>query len=399
MSDAGSAALNYPEDVAELGTRFRIFPQPSFIPGYEEPEIVWISTPPTHIQPGPADPRMYVVDPIGSKEPYEFPYLPPFKGALHAPAEADADGHFDHLDSGSRQFLAAHSYACVRRTLDIFEGYAGRVIPWFFEPTYDRLEIVPLLLWDNAQSGYGYLEMGEDGSLGKIHPFALNFDAISHEIGHLILFGTLGVPERTAPSREFFGYHEAVADYISLIGLLHFDTVLDRVLRRTRGNLLLLNELDRFAELSHEKQIRSFNHALKLRDVGMEVHDHSKPFAGALFDMLIELYQWLLYERGLSELNPRDFRDLRRELPQAEFDRMLSISSSEYALKHFAVKAALADARDIVGRILVDSWSRMDVDAGTFYNAAGALIEASEEIPDRGFAKQVFDVFAWREIV
>ena len=73
----------------------------------------------------------------------------------------------------------------------------------------------------------------------------------------------MGVP-RTEPPHEYFAYHEAVADFIALIGLLHFDTALDLLLRRTRGNLLVPNELDRFAELSDEKQVRLFNHSLKL---------------------------------------------------------------------------------------------------------------------------------------
>ena len=53
-----AAALWQPEalpEVSRLGTRFLVFPQPPFIPGYERPEIVWVSTPPDRIGPGPAD--------------------------------------------------------------------------------------------------------------------------------------------------------------------------------------------------------------------------------------------------------------------------------------------------------------------------------------------------------
>ena len=162
--------------VSRLGTRFLVFPQPPFIPGYERPETIWVSTPPDRIGPGPADRRMYVVSPLTEKQPYQFPYLPPYAGALQAPATAGPDGHFDTIPIGTPEFEAAHVYACVRRVLDICESYLGREIPWFFEPTYDRLEIVPRLRWDNAQSGYGFLEMGEDLARGEPQPFALNFD-------------------------------------------------------------------------------------------------------------------------------------------------------------------------------------------------------------------------------
>ena len=263
-----AAALWQPEALPEtsrLGTRFLVFPQPPFIPGYERPEIVRVSTSPDRMEPGPADRRMYVVDPLEPKAPYQFPYLPPFAGRFHPPVEPGPGGHFDHFHPGSREFQAAHVYACTRRVLDICESYFGQEIPWFFAPTYERLEIVPRLSWGNAQSGYGFLEMGEDDARAEIQPFGLNFDAVAHETGHLVLFGIMGLPDASPPD-QFFAYHEAVADFVALIGFLHFDTGLDLLLRRTRGNLLVMNELDRFAELSDEKQVRMFSHSLKLSE-------------------------------------------------------------------------------------------------------------------------------------
>jgi hypothetical protein len=383
---------------AGLGTRFLVFPQPSFIPGYERPEIIRISTPPNRIGPGPADRRMYVVDPLAEKEPYEFPYLPPYSGGLNPPAEAGPDGHFDHLDVTSREFQAAHVFACVRRVLDICESYLGREIPWFFEPTYNRLEIVPRLRWDNAQSGFGFLEMGEDEARGEPQPFALNFDAVAHEIAHVIIYGVMGLPGREPP-HEYFGYHEAVADFVALIGLLHFDTALDLLLRRTRGNLLIANELDRFAELSDEKQVRLFSHSLRMSDVGREVHDLSKPFAGGLFDILVEIYQVLLFERGLSDLDPRTFRDLRSELTEEELEEQLSLSMRDYETRHFAVRSALAEARDLIGEILVRSWAHLDPAQLDFHEAAEAMIVAAESGRAAPFAYTIYDNFMWREIL
>ena len=243
--------------------------------------------------------------------------------------------------------------------LDICESYLGREIPWFFEPTYDRLEIVPRLRWDNAQSGYGFLEMGEDEARGEPQPFALNFDAVAHEIGHLIIFGVMGVP-RAEPPHEYFAYHEAVADFIALIGLLHFDTALDLLLRRTRGNLLIANELDRFGELSDEKQVRLFSHSLRMSDVSAEVHDLSKPFAGALFDMLVEIYQVLLFERGLSDLDPRDFRDLSSELSEEELEEQLSRLARRQRDASFRGEVGAGEARDLVGEMLVRSWDELE---------------------------------------
>jgi hypothetical protein len=391
QSELGSTA-------SRLGTRFLVFPQPPFIPGYERPETIRVLTPPSQIGPGPADRRMYVVNPLIEKQPYEFPYLPPYAGALRPPAEAGPDGHFDNIPIGTPEFEAAHVYACVRRVLDICESYLGREIPWFFQPTHERLEIVPRLRWDNAQSGYGFLELGADETRSEPQPFALNFDAVAHETGHLIIFGVMGVPQLDPP-HEYFAYHEAVADFIALIGLLHFDTALDLLLQRTRGNLLIANELDRFAELSDEKQVRLFSHSLRMSDVSAQVHDLSKPFAGALFDILVEIYQVLLFERGLSDLDPRNFRDFRNELSEEEMEEQLSASLGDNEVRLFALKSALQEARDLLGEILVRSWDELEPHALDYRAAAEAMIAAAETGRANRFVGSVVDNFAWREIL
>ena len=191
------------------------------------------------------------------KQPYEYPYLPPFVGDVFPPAEAGFDGHFDHLSLQSRQFLAAHAFASVSRVLDVWESYLGKPIVWYFAETYERLEIIPWVEWENAQSGYGYLELGrERGADGRGHPYALNFDVIAHEMGHAILFSLFGVPTEGLQDGDFGPFHEANADLISLLSFLHFDSGVDRLLRHCQANLLVLNELNRIAELTGDRQIR-----------------------------------------------------------------------------------------------------------------------------------------------
>ncbi len=383
-----------------LGTRFLVFAQPPYVQGYEKPELVWLSPGAGQILAGPADKYMYVADPVEPKQPYAYPVLPPYPGALRPPAEPGPDGHFDHIGPDSPLFLATHSFACARRVLDICENYVGREISWFFEPTLARLEIVPHIVdWDNSQSGFGFLELGE-GEPGKDTTcFALNFDAIAHEMGHLVLLSELGILQGDGAGTEFFSYHEAIADFISLIGLLHFDTALDRILRRTAGDLLVNNELDRFAELSDEKQVRNFNNSLRLSDVSDDVHDHSKPFAGCLFDCMVEIYQRLLFERGLSDIDPRRYSNLRQQMAPDLIEASLQASKSSYELKHFASKAALQEARDIIGECVVRSWAYLEPDNLTFEMAAEAMLATAEQGRARPYLTQMEDCMRWREIL
>ena len=52
-----------------------------------------------------------------------------------------------------------------------------------------------------------------------------------------------------------------------MIAVLHFDSVVDGLLRSTRGNLYLPNELNRIGELSDTEQIRVASHSLTMADV------------------------------------------------------------------------------------------------------------------------------------
>jgi hypothetical protein len=377
-----------------LGTRFLIFPQVPLVSGYEKPEIVWISTPPDRLRAGPEDDRIYVRDPLLDKLPYEFPELPPFVGEIYAPAHAGPDGHFDWLDPRSRQFRAAHAYASVRRVLDIWESYLGRRIEWHFADTYERLEIIPWLDWDNAQSGYGYLELGQDlGPDGRRYPYALNFDVIAHEIGHAILFSLMGIPQDAMAGGDFAPFHEASADLISLLSFLHFDSGMDRLLRHCAGNLLVLNELNRIAELAGDRQIRLASNARRLSEVAGEVHDRSRPFTGAIFDVMVEDFHARLVAEGLADerLLGLPIRDAGADL----LSRVSDLTASAFRARPFLFKAALADARDAVALALAGAWPALDAGGITFADAAAAIVAAA----DGPQAQRFEESFVWREIL
>ncbi|NGO52164.1 hypothetical protein [Mesorhizobium camelthorni] len=380
-----------------LGTRFRIFPQVPHIAGYGTPETVWISTPPDRLLTGPEDHRLYVRDPLLDKEPYEYPYLPPFVGEIFPPAQAAFDGHFDQIPLNSRQFLAAHAFASVSRVLDIWESYLGRPIVWHFADTYERLEIIPWVEWDNAQSGYGYLELGQDrGPDGRTYPYALNFDVIAHEIGHAILFSLFGTPIDGLGRGDYAPFHEASADLISLLSFLHFDSGLDRLLRNCSGNLLVLNELNRIAELTGDRQIRLASNARRLSEVTDEIHDRSRPFTGALFDTIVDLYHAGLVRDGLADERLLEI-DIEN-VDEAAMHRISDFTARGFRARPFLFKSALAQARDDVALALAQAWPRLDADSLTFENAAEALINASDQLNPMLGAK-FEENFRWREIL
>ncbi|MGH8618456.1 MAG: hypothetical protein ACREUW_12265 [Burkholderiales bacterium] len=390
------------------GTRFLLYPQPPVLQSILGPETVWIAHPPDAIGPGPADDRMYVVDAVG-KEPYrEFPHAPPYRGARRPPVQPGPDGHFDHLtDPWSREFMAAHMYGTLRFVLDVWERYFGGPLPWHFAGDLPRLELVPLVNWNNAHSGYGFIETGfARPDAPEPQPFCLNFDVLAHELGHAFIYALLGTPPPGRAGAEYFAFHESAADCVAMIAVLDFDSVVDRLLERTCGNLYLPNELNRIGELSETEQIRLASTTLTLADVPdlrtppaqlsyPQRHTMSLPMTGAVFDMLVDVFQHLLVQdrlisRELDALSRPDVRIADEATVQAEFDHA-------YAGRHDDFKNALLDARDYIGRCLAAAWRTLSWDV-TYAQAGAALLAADQQITGGAGREIMLESLRWRGI-
>ena len=393
-----------------LGTRFRLFPRPPYAHPDSLPEVVSISLAPEQIGPGPSDHRLFVIDPIGKQHPYGInrgPYgtphldMPPWRGPIYPPALPGVDGHFDGIPIDAPEFAAAHVYGSIRFTLEIWERYFGRPIGWHFLRDFDRLEVVLLPSLGNAHVGYGFMEIGAHHNPdGSIAPFAVNFDVIAHELGHLFIYGTLGVPTPETERGEYFGFQECAADMTALVAALHFDSLVESLLEDTRGNLYTYNELDRFAELSATEQIRLASNPLKLSDFAegwTDEHALSQPLTGALFDIFVDIFQQDLIDRGLVGRTVAELNALVRNRPdyaatiQPLFDTAFPEQRAEF-------RAALLDARDYTGVALAETWKRLSPHFLDYEEIATTLIAVDQALTGGRYRSAMIESFAWREI-
>jgi hypothetical protein len=393
----------------ECGTRFRLFPQARFPGPAQEPEIVWLLPTAGKLFAGPSDDRMYVVDPLGKPYPYgiargpygsNFLYYPPWNGPVRAPALPDRNGHFDYLAAGTPEFEAAHAYAVARFVLDIWEDFFGRPIGWHFLDAYDRLEIVLLHALDNATAGYGFMELGSKVVDGDRQLFSLNFDIIAHEMGHLILYSEIGLPNLDAVEGEFFGFHECGADLVALIATLHFDSVVDQLLRSTRGNLYTFNELNRFAELSPNKQIRIAGNSRKMSDFAWgwtDEHDLSEPLTGALFDTFVDVFHDKLVRRGVISAEVEALMDQLERRPELA-DVIQAFFDPAYAENPESFRSALLEARDEVGTALAELWRRLPADYLNYDDVGTLMLEVDRDLTGGCYAAEIIRNFQWREI-
>lgn len=398
------------QDVAARGrgTRFRLYPQLPVLEAYREPETVWVSRRPGTIAHGPQDDRMYVIEAMG-KRPYEYPYLPPYVGPVGPPAVPSAQGHFDHLDPTHPAFRAAHMYGTVRRVLDIWEAYLDRRIEWHFRGMFDRLELVPYVEWENAHAGFGFIETGYGvDERRERHLHCLNLDVLAHELGHILVYSEVGAPARGGETAEYFGFHESTGDLVALVSALHFHKVLDHVLRRSAGNLYNLTELSRIGELSETKQIRIADNPLRMSDVAdvsMPVellcqparHQLAQPLTGAVFDVLVDVYQQNLVEGGLISA---DLDRLSGRVTGVPVDdpRIDARFAAAYRGRHEAFKAELVAARDYVGTVLACTWRRLPPNHLTYTDVGNALLSVDRDLTGGKYRETILGSLAWREI-
>lgn len=395
-------------DFRGRGTRFRLFPQAPVLTGFEEPEVVWVSPPPGEIVPGPADDRMYVADAIDKPEPYDYPYLPPYDGPMHPPVQPGPDGHFDHLEMGSVGFQAAHMYGTLRFVLDVWQAYFGHRIEWHFRDTYERLELVPWVDWNNAQCGYGFIEMGyRRAADGQRVPLALNFDVLAHELGHGILYSEIGLPAEGEVSTEFIAFHESASDLVAIITALHFDSIVGLLLERTSGNLFVRNILNRVGETSPTDQIRVASNRLRMSDVPdvrtpleqlsqPERHLLGEPLTGAVFDVFVEAFQQNLVDAGAidPELDALSRRGIGERAHLADSQRRFN---EAFRASPTDFKQALVDARDYMGLMLANAWRRLKPDL-TFVDVGSAMLRADLELTGGHYHGEMFKSLVWREV-
>lgn len=374
------------------GTFVRLFPQSH---GYDRPEIVELSVPAGSVGPGPEDRTLRTVLPTDKRNPYEPPvYMPPYTGPFFWPAKPDAVGDFAWIPVDAPQFLSQHLYGGVRRTLDCWERYLGRPVTWWHAAERPVMELVPLLDWNNAHSGPGFIETGvRRTSTGAERLFALNMDVIAHETAHAILFAEVGVPEVEALTPAYLALQESFSDLIALITALHFSTVVERMMKQTRGNLYVLNLVSRIGELSEVEQIRVADNETTLPDVidlsigpegrwvdpsGLErtAHHLGQPMTGAIFDVLVDLYQDNLAAAGVLPPDA-DARGWDEAEVAAGFARLERQSGAALEVHGQTFQEALAGARDAVGVTMADTMLALDPDWLSFEEVAACMIRSA----------------------
>lgn len=164
---------------------------------------------------------------------------------------ASADGQGNYLyGPDNRKFDQVQAFTTTQKTLDLFENYANRKLPWAFEN--ETLGVGP-----HAGEGVNayYQRFAESLSfyyfdskaLGRRVQTSQSADVVSHETGHAILDGLKPQFGQTF-DRETKAFHEAFGDCAAMLLTLSRPTNREAILRETGGDLRKENCLSRMGE-------------------------------------------------------------------------------------------------------------------------------------------------------
>jgi hypothetical protein len=324
------------------GTRCRIYLQPPYVPGFEQPVTIHVDTGGVPIGAGPVDPLLHVLD-AENKPGYraEAPHQVqrfrgrPWRGSVNPHvAQPTPDGHFDHLEPHDPAFPAASVYATARHVHNFWnrvfaDAGVEKITAWHHDPEAlrdegekqfpDRLQLIPRSASAGARAGYGYVELGRDnpgheyrggtdGAPRRTYQRGAmwqNFDVIAHEVGHAILFRKIGFPDAARgkrewfdfPDAEFLAFHESMADLMAILALLDFKEAREYILMRRGGADVIagVGELQRVSHTGFLPIRSALNKAMfpkaGTRLENKKAHENSKPLTAAVFAALGEVYR------------------------------------------------------------------------------------------------------------
>lgn len=305
-------------------------------------------------------------------------------------AEPNARGNFIFPENSNR-YDAVNAFATVKRTFDMYQDLLGRSIQWGFPNK--QLTVTPHAgVMMNAY--YSRKDMGiklfefQRPDTGKMVKTCQSADIVSHETGHATLDG---IKPQLMGNYGFgvMGYHEAFADTTAMLLALQNDSLINRMLEMTGGDLKkenivaclaeefgdAIHKNDRNPETDNMQYLRNainFFEQKPYKDMpyydrknndtvlGLECHSYSRLYLGAAYDILVGIYDKV---KKSDSTDDQKFALMQaRDTFAKDFARSLDFSpSGELSFKDMALAMIKADVidkkgenRDIIEKVFIE---------------------------------------------
>lgn len=301
--------------------------------------------------------------------------------------QPDENGNYLYW-RGTPEFDQVNAFYYVTFTLRMYERYAHREIAWAFPSA--RITVDPYI-GDEANAFYNEQEhlLGFHSfktRTGERQSTARSADIVTHEAAHAVLDGIRDL------YNESFGLgpralHESFGDITAMLVGLHDDQLVHRLLDVTDGNLRTTNFITEVAEHlakeSHEH--RTSHHTIYLRNAFNKLEMRS-------FDQLS-----YAVGKEMTDLS-RQEHNYSRLLTGAIYDVLVGIYET-HKDNAIAPLLALHKARDVIGHLLVMALELGPVGEFDFGDVAKALITAENVLHNGKYRSILREVFATRKLL
>jgi hypothetical protein len=219
-------------------------------------------------------------------------------------ANSDNDFLFDP-NQNPIEFDSVHSYTVTRQVLTMFRRALNRNgitqnFNWQWGP--EPISIFPRAGLD-ANAYYSrserslrffYFHPNDNESEPLIYT-CRSFDIVAHETGHAIL-DSIRPGYWASWHPQTGGLHEAFGDITAILSMLAQMDQCEAIIAESKGNLHAKTFFPAVAEqfgeaLGRTTGLRNADNDLKLSEVSNEVHDISKVFTGAVYDILADIFE------------------------------------------------------------------------------------------------------------
>jgi hypothetical protein len=237
-----------------------------------------------------------------------------FAQIVQTPVKPNASGDFTDYKPGTAEFDSAHTFAIVSGVYQMYSQdlttlsntfpkslVLGKAKKIFDKPSYPILKITPKA----GEEENAYYSRESDGSRSlmffsfksetdkktRIHT-CQSADVVAHETGHSFL--DLLHPEYfDSQSLQTGGLHEAFGDITALFWSLSQYRQCQSLLNDTKGDLHKPNFWSALAEqfglgIGNKSGLRNADDDLVMSKVEPEVHEVSRVFTGAIYDIYVD---------------------------------------------------------------------------------------------------------------
>jgi hypothetical protein len=228
------------------------------------------------------------------------------QGMPHVVANASRDFIF-YPDENPLEFDAVHTFTVVRQVLTMMRRALNRMeitqnFNWFWGPepihVYPRAGLDANAYYSRNEKALRFFYFHPSGNQSNPLIYSCrSFDIVAHEVGHAALDSLKPGWLSNSWHPQTGGLHESFGDLTAIFTMLAQMDVCEAIIVESKADLHTKTFFPALAEQFGEAfgrpmGLRNADNDLKLSDVSTQVHDISRVFTGAIYDILADFFEF-----------------------------------------------------------------------------------------------------------